>query len=680
MCGVRSAEGGGGGDGAGCDPALCITTDTLRGLEADPEDLAPAQRREVERLAHEYQFFHWHLAFPEVFEGGGGGGFDCALGNPPWEHTELKEKEWFAERNPQIAGARTGAERKRLINNLKREDPPLYDSFTAALRQREHVSHLLRNTGRFPHCGRGRVNYYAVFVEAMRNVLNERGRVGCVLPTGIATDDTTKFFFQDVVETKSLVSLFDFENRSGLFPDVDSRMKFCLFTAGSGVRPAADSAEFSFFAHSVEELRGPERRFTLSPEDIELLNPNTRTCPTFRFRRDTELAKAIYRRVPVLIRKGEAGRSQTNPWGVQFRQGLFNMTTDSHLFHIREQLEADGGRLAGNVFHRDGTEYLPLYEAKMIHHFDHRWASYRTEAGNDVAVDVTREDKQDPGFAVLPRYWVEAREVQLRVAKLPTGLLTALRDRDPDRIALAVCRLLFLEWLHRGSDGSADAAINEVYPSWTDLVAYHPFALEIAPTQTGLCGNNLACIAPLGPSYLPAEPINNNKAGPRSTTPWHAVNPSVLRDSFASFAPYGKFLQSVQALQSSDDALAFAEQLLPRASPRWLMGWRDIARSTDERTVVGGGVFPVSAVGHTQSIWMTSDEATKVLPAQLSSLVCDYAARLKIGGAHLSFFIAEQIPVLRPEIFERPVPWNIPESIRDWLLPRVLELVYPIVA
>ena len=55
----------------GRDPALCITTDTVRGLEADAEALAPAQRREVERLAGEYQFFHWHLAFPEVFEGGG---------------------------------------------------------------------------------------------------------------------------------------------------------------------------------------------------------------------------------------------------------------------------------------------------------------------------------------------------------------------------------------------------------------------------------------------------------------------------------------------------------------------------------------------------------------------------------------------------------------------------------
>ena len=52
----------------------------------------------------------------------------------------------------------------------------------------------------------------------MRNVVNGRGHVGCVLPTGIATDDTTKFFFQDVVGAKSLVSLFDFENKGVFFP------------------------------------------------------------------------------------------------------------------------------------------------------------------------------------------------------------------------------------------------------------------------------------------------------------------------------------------------------------------------------------------------------------------------------------------------------------------------------
>ena len=662
------------GAGAGRDPAMCITTDTLWGLEADPNALAPAQRREVERFAREYQFFHWHLAFPEVFEGGGVGGFDCVLGNPPWERVKLQEKEWFAERSTVIAHAPNAAARKRMIRALADDDPELYRAFLDALRQSEGLSHLMRNSGRYLLCARGDINSYAVFAEGMRNVVNERGSVGCVLPTGIATDDTTKFFFQDVVGTKSLVSLFDFENRRGLFPDVDSRMKFCLLTTGSGSQPAADHAEYVFFAHAVEELRDPEHRFTLSPDDIALLNPNTRTCPTFRSRSDSELAKAIYRRVPVLVREARDGQPEDNPWGIRFNR-MFDMSNDSHLFHTREQLEADGWQLVGNIFRKDGIEYLPLYEAKMIHHFDHRWASYRREDGKDVAMEVSREDKQDLDFAVLPRYWVEAREVHLRVANLPKGLLTALRDCHTELIVLAVCHLLFLEWLHRSSDGSADAAITKVFPSWTDFVAYHPFALEFAPTQMGLCRNSPACLAPLGPSYLPAEPINKIKFGPPSSTAWYAVDPSALRESFALCASYAELLDSVPSLRSKDEALVFAEKLLSRASPRWLMGWRDIARSTDERTVVGG-VFSISAVGNNIPVWATDSEDALLLPALLSSLACDFAARFKVGGTHLNFFIAEQIPVLPPAVVDQSVPWCNTKSLRDWLLPCVHELTY----
>ena len=405
------------GVGAGRDPALCITTDTLRGLEADPEGLAPAQRREVERLAREYQFFHWHLAFPEVFEDGGGGGFDCVLGNPPWERVKLQEKEWFAERSPEIANAPNAAARKRMIRALADDDPELYRAFLDALRQSEGWSHLMRNTGRYPLCGRGDINLYAVFAEAMRTVLNDRGRAGCVLPTGIATDDTTKRFFQDVVKTRALASLFDFENKGIFFPDVHRNYKFCLFTAGRGLRPTVDRAEFVFFAHAVDALRDPERRFALTPDDIALLNPNTRTCPIFRSSQDAELTKAIYRRVPVLIREARDGQAEENPWGIRF-SAMFHMANDSHRFHTRERLEADGWKLAGNVFRKGGAEYLPLYEAKMIHQFDHRWASYRVEGGKTVSVNVPLQDKQDPTFAVLPRYWVEAREVHERIAKL----------------------------------------------------------------------------------------------------------------------------------------------------------------------------------------------------------------------------------------------------------------------
>ena len=118
---------------AGRDPAECITTDTLRGLETDPEALAPAQRDEVERLARDYQFFHWHLAFPEVFDNGG---FDCVLGNPPWERVKLQEKEWFAQRSTEIADAAergrpqtddpvSGRRRSRTSPGIPRSSPPI---------------------------------------------------------------------------------------------------------------------------------------------------------------------------------------------------------------------------------------------------------------------------------------------------------------------------------------------------------------------------------------------------------------------------------------------------------------------------------------------------------------------------------------------------------------------------
>ena len=113
---------------------------------------------------------------------------------------------------------------------------------------------------------------------------------------------------------------------------MDSRCKFCLFTAGNGELLTAEAAEFVFFAHDVEDLRDLERRFTLTPQDIALLNPNTRTCPIFRSRRDAELTQAIYRRVPVLIKEGPP---EVNPWGIKFKQGIFNIALLSDLWNHR---------------------------------------------------------------------------------------------------------------------------------------------------------------------------------------------------------------------------------------------------------------------------------------------------------------------------------------------------------
>jgi hypothetical protein len=216
---------------------------------------------------------------------------------------KVQEKEWFAERSPEIATARNAAARKQMIAALETEDPSLYRQFQDDLRRADGETQFLRPSGRYPLCGRGDINVYSVFAEAMRMLLNGRGRVGCVLPSGIATDDTTKLFFQDLVESRSLISFFSFFEIRLFFPDTDSRSPFCLFTAGRGLTPVAELADFVFSAHTVEQLRDPDRRFTLCAGDIALLNPNTRTCPIFRSRADAELTKLIYRNVPVLIRE-----------------------------------------------------------------------------------------------------------------------------------------------------------------------------------------------------------------------------------------------------------------------------------------------------------------------------------------------------------------------------------------
>jgi very-short-patch-repair endonuclease len=174
-----------------------------------------------------------------------------------------------------------------------------------------------------------------------------------------------------------------------------------------------------------------------------------------------------------------------------------------------------------------GEVHLPLYEAKLLHQFDHRWATY-AGAG---ARDLTAAEKADPHHAVLPRYWVPAAAVEAR-----------LRDR------------------------------------------------------------------------------------------WDR---------------------------------------------RWLLGWRDICRSTDERTVIAS-LLPRAGVGHKFPLLLSDADACALscLYANLNSFVLDYVARQKIGGTSLTYFYLKQFPILPPDTYAQPCPWAPAETLRDWIAARVLELVY----
>ena len=118
-----------------------ITTAVVRAFGTDSGKVSGPVARAVAEAAGEYAFLHWPLEFPAVFARGG---FEVVLGNPPWERIKLQEQEFFADRSPDIAGAKSAAERRRLITALPKTDPALWDSYAAALRVAAWSGRLLQ--------------------------------------------------------------------------------------------------------------------------------------------------------------------------------------------------------------------------------------------------------------------------------------------------------------------------------------------------------------------------------------------------------------------------------------------------------------------------------------------------------------------------------------------------------
>jgi hypothetical protein len=418
-------------------PTTLDVRTALAGRQPDAQLVAKA----IE-LASSARAFHWPLEFPAIMAAGG---FDVVLGNPPWERIKLQEQEFFASREPEIAQAPNAAARGRMIAKLKDAAPgtrerALYDEFEVAKRTAEASSVFARipaeDYGRFPLTGRGDVNTYALFAELFSSLLSSHGRAGIVVPTGIATDSSTSTFFSYLITEGRLLSLFDFQTGMGFFDDIGhARFKFCLMTIGQRAPHKKGEAEFAFFLRQMQDFAQKDRFFSLSATDIAVLNPNTKTAPVFRSRADAELMRKIYGSVPILINEPAGDRG--NPWSIRFAT-MFHMSNDSGLFRTAAQLLAVGGVRRGMEWDvpADSTDtdrgrWVPVYEAKMVHHFDHRWATYdEGAAGDDDARYPTSAEKRDVSFEIGARYWTHTKEVSARLAAIGwnRGWLCGWRD------------------------------------------------------------------------------------------------------------------------------------------------------------------------------------------------------------------------------------------------------------
>jgi hypothetical protein len=224
-----------------------------------------------------------------------------------------------------------------------------------------------------------------------------------------------------MVRAGRLIELVGFENEEFIFPAVNHRVTFCTLTLGGGGKPVA-SSRIAFYIRRFSQLSEEHRFSALEEQDFWLLNSNTGNCPIF--------TNAIYRRVPVLWREVADSQPKANPWRLSFKT-LFHMANDSHHFRTAEELEADSYRQEGNVFVSPYDRYLPLYEAKMLHQFDHRFSTYEGATEKQLNVGIlpqpSVEQKRDPAFVVQPRYWVREEVVESTIPQYPEPLAVALQ-------------------------------------------------------------------------------------------------------------------------------------------------------------------------------------------------------------------------------------------------------------
>ena len=374
---------------AGSEIPIGITTQHLRNF-VEGGELPDGLLAEAKRLTDQYQFFHFHLAFPEVFANGG---FDVILGNPPWDKIQPEEETFFALVRRDIAEAKSAKVRKDLIAELPVSDPPLNEKWLQYKRHIFGIGQFIKSSTAFRLSGEGNLNAYRNFTEQTLVVLGPRGRAGMIVQAGLATDETGKELFDFLMQQKRLILFLGFENKKGFFADVHPQFRFCLLTVGGKqILSNAGKATFGWLLHDLDEMTIPNRLVEISASDIALFNPSSKTCPVFLSERDFSVSKRVYTNAHhVWISE------QDKFGGIDFLGEFFNMTRDAKLFHDKPV-----------------SDDLPLYEAKYFFQFDHRYTTFENQTLREISVD----EKISPATTVRTKSYVSFGDVQSRIKSI----------------------------------------------------------------------------------------------------------------------------------------------------------------------------------------------------------------------------------------------------------------------
>ena len=355
--------------------------------------LSKGSSRSLEEMSRKFEqagdLFHWQQEFGDVFRRQGG--FDLVVGNPPWEKLEVNNSEYFAGREGHQLKALTREERMKELNLSQ---PDLVSRYEQAKAKRSALRSFVKRSGFYPLTAHGRLNAYSLFAELSLRLAGPEGRVHLFLPTGIVTDFSTRHFVASLLENQLVRGLFDFDNRSRFFSDVQGNVQFCLLCLGR-----QSQSQFRICT-GVKDVRGlsMEHGFQLDLESVRLVNPETKAIPMFASDTDAAIIEGLHRKFQIFSR---------SDWAPRLRQGTYNMTSSAHLF-VRAKS-------------RVGEPLVPVYEAKLCHQYHHRHGTFegvsmdRRFGRHPATKPPQLSSLKVASYEVEPRYWVDEADAHARL-------------------------------------------------------------------------------------------------------------------------------------------------------------------------------------------------------------------------------------------------------------------------
>ena len=202
----------------------------LRDRSSLPATIAADLLARSDAIARDRRFLHWPLAFPEVFTGVPGDppadpGFDAVLGNPPWD---------------MIRGDSGSDDDRRSRRELAGQ-----------------LTAFARESGVYRVEPRAHLNRYQLFVERALQLTRAGGRVGLVLPSGIASDAGAAALRRHLFDHADVESITGLDNTAGIFP-IHRSVRFALLTCTKGRPTSAIACRFGLSRH--EDLEQPDHR------------------------------------------------------------------------------------------------------------------------------------------------------------------------------------------------------------------------------------------------------------------------------------------------------------------------------------------------------------------------------------------------------------------------------------